>query len=1554
MLLRHNLLPRLLTLLCPFTLLSSAAAADQGRLIIYANQNPPAACAVLPDSPALGAEHFVKLLQDGTAVDAAAALGSSEICVGALEHGKNYRLILQQGLPLADGTKLDAAISYDLTIPHAKEMLSFKPGTHLPKAKTSFLELSSTNLKAADLYLFALNQRDLSAMDLSLLLQPQLSTYSVIDLINQHASLLEHRQVTLKSIPDRNITTRLDIGNALKNSEGLLLALVKDPTLNLGLPGDDATSAGNLYALHQTTKAFAFKLFNVSDLMVSALRGKELAVSVRSLKSAAALSGADVTLLSRSNAPLGKATTNQDGMVYFAQELLRGTRADTPWALLVMKDRDLTLLPLTGGQIALPEDNVSSETYQPLKLYALTGRGIYRPGESVDITTMVRDASGLASAEPVTLVIRGPQQQELLRTLLQGNTLGTYYTQYQLSTAARRGSCSIQYLQGQEVIKSLSFNVADFVPATLQLQLNPPDRLQLGKENSVKLQANFNYGAAASGLPLSAQAFIRPHAQPLEQFKDYHFGPDSELTAASPLLFTQASAKTTADGSAALSFTLPTLPYAAQVELSASVIDVNQESADIQQSLPTALPPLLIGLKTQPEHMALICKNAAGQDVPTELNYTIYQLQNHYQYVYTDGSWQYRRQELKRPVSTGRLMCSGAGQVALHLPDGRYLFEAASADQGACSSLTFTQGVAGTLEANTPERLELFLDKEHYQPGDSARLSFDSPFAGQGQLIIASDRVLSVKNFALRTGRNQVKFTFDKSYAPGVKALVSLYAPLQERDQLTVRALGLTSVNADNRAHQLQLSVDLPAEVKPGSELTLPVKVNSTAPYYLQAYLVDSGILSLTQYAPMPAFDAIFGPRALTLTLLDSYKQLLRQSDPYSQGYGADGAAFSKALSALNSLPRAVTALALPPQYIDPSTDKAPALKFKLPSFNGSLTLMVSAASQQAIGSVSLPLQLKDKAAVSLSLPRFIRLGDSLEAFVNVHNMQDHADHFALELNCSAPLRCVLDRSLQLKAGERVALPVRITTPNSTTSMLPAQIPLELHVQGSDFNYRDAAQLALLPPYPQTLATQLNYLKAGESATVDFAQDFSAVSVAATTISSLPGVDMKVYAERLRTNEPFGTTQLALQVLALSQSGSMDNAQLQRLVDKLALQQLPDGRWGQNADYADVYATAAAALSLSAMQQAGFALSPAQLQRAFAALDQAGRSGNDASRALSFYARLKHAAVSLSDLYYFAATDEVQSVQALALLSACFNEVGDTAQAEQFLTRALQSYQEYLRLNAQLQALTTPEDDAETAQLREQLRVLAPTPVSSPLFEGYLLLYLHPKLSAATQGQALITALSELNTTTADSPALSMMLLCAGSDEQIQSITHQDLPPYTIHNTGTHPRYALSALLGLTRKAPAASAHGITLHKAYFTLDGRELKLPAKLPLNERIVVRLSGQLKTPLNGAAILRDGLPSGFIADAAAALPDELNAKLCAQRQSYSSLEEFSDSEYVTQLNVWPGAAYCQLYLLRAAFPGSAAAFPAQVYLPNAPTVRALDGAMPQAFSISNDAL
>ena len=97
---------------------------------------------------------------------------------------------------------------------------------------------------------------------------------------------------------------------------------------------------------------------------------------------------------------------------------------------------------------------------------------------------------------------------------------------------------------------------------------------------------------------------------------------------------------------------------------------------------------------------------------------------------------------------------------------------------GAASGLRFHVGWWVEAELpDVPDKLVVTLDKKTYQPGETAKVFVKAPFAGEAEVAIASDKVISLRSVHLPAEGATVEIPVEQELGPGVYALVSAYRP---------------------------------------------------------------------------------------------------------------------------------------------------------------------------------------------------------------------------------------------------------------------------------------------------------------------------------------------------------------------------------------------------------------------------------------------------------------------------------------------------------------------------------------------------------------------------------------------------------------------------------------------------------------------------------------------------------------------------------------------------------------------------------------------------------
>ena len=129
--------------------------------------------------------------------------------------------------------------------------------------------------------------------------------------------------------------------------------------------------------------------------------------------------GVRIDLLAENNDILGQATTDADGVARFAAPLLHGTGPVAPRSIHVFgPEDDFTALDLTSAAFDLSDRGVSGQPHPgPLDAFVWLDRGIYRPGETVQVMALLRDEAGQPADIPARVRVKRPNGQVFLETV---------------------------------------------------------------------------------------------------------------------------------------------------------------------------------------------------------------------------------------------------------------------------------------------------------------------------------------------------------------------------------------------------------------------------------------------------------------------------------------------------------------------------------------------------------------------------------------------------------------------------------------------------------------------------------------------------------------------------------------------------------------------------------------------------------------------------------------------------------------------------------------------------------------------------------------------------------------------------------------------------------------------------------------------------------------------------------------------------------------------------------------------------------------------------------
>ena len=348
---------------------------------------------------------------------------------------------------------------------------------------------------------------------------------------------------------------------------------------------------------------------------------------------------------------------------------------------------------------------------------------------------------------------------------------------------------------------------------------------------------------------------------------------------------------------------------------------------------------------------------------------------------------------MKRKVQSGTLAVEAGKPAALTAPVkyGRYQLEVVSPDGGTASSVIFTAGWyadPGNLES--PEMLEVALDKESYKPGETAKLRIVSKKGGKALVSVLGSGLHDMQTVDIPAGGGSVDLTVGDDWGPGAYATAILYTAMDETaKRMPSRAIGVKWIGVDQSARTLTVSLLPDEKVKSGATLTVPVKVEGLEPgedARLTIAAVDTGILNLTRYATPAPEDHFYAQRMLGLEIRDYYGRLIdgMRAERGVLRSGGDG----MSSLGLQGSPPVEETVSFYSGIVGVQADGTAQASFQLPDFNGSVKVMAVAWTKNKLGHAAKTVIVRDKLALTASLPRFVTLGDETRIDVAVHNVE--------------------------------------------------------------------------------------------------------------------------------------------------------------------------------------------------------------------------------------------------------------------------------------------------------------------------------------------------------------------------------------------------------------------------------------------------------------------------------------------------------------------------------------------------------------------------------------
>jgi uncharacterized protein YfaS (alpha-2-macroglobulin family) len=1412
-----------------------------------------------------------------------------QLCVEGLAHGERYGITVRAGLPSTVKETLAKSADFSIYVRDRSPFVRFTAKAYvLPRTGQRGIPIVSVNTPSVAVKVYRIGDRNLLDTVIGEDFQRSLSRYELERLADERGFSVWSGQLTVESPLNAEVTTAFPVDEAVGNLS----------------PGVYVMSAEAAGAKSEDYSSLATQWFIVSDLGLTAFSGNDgIHVFVNSLASATATAQAEIRLIARNNEVMATRRTDAAGHALFEPGLVRGEGGLSP-ALIIVADPhgDYAFLNLKGPAFDFSDRGVAGRIVPAgLDAFVYTERGVYRTGETMHVTSLLRDTRGVAALDvPLTVVMERPDGAEYRRVVVADQGIGGRSLDVTIAPTAATGTWRVHVFTDPKrpAIGETTFMVEDYVPDRMEFDIAAKaTAVAKGMPFELTVDGRFLYGAPASDLELGGDVKVRAAAG-RPGFAGYTFGAaDSDDEKASVDQMLEDIPNTDAAGKAKFDVTIDKLPETTrplEAQVTLHMAEAGGRAIERKLTLPVTPGSPMIGVK--PLFAGASLGEAAdaafdvvvvapdGRTLARSLRYELLRVETHYQWYRQDGSWNYEPVKQTKRVADGTVDVAAdkPGRIVVPVTWGRYRLEVSSPDGTTAATVSgFDSGFYAEASAETPDLLETALDKPEYSPGDTMVLAVTARTAGKVMLNIITDRLITTISQDVQPGTNQIRVPVGRDWGNGGYAVATLLRPLDVAAQrMPGRAVGVQWFSVDRRAKTLAVGLGLPALSRPGTTLRVPVKIDGLAgeEARLVVAAVDIGILNLTNYKPPAPDDYYLGQRRLTADVRDLYGQLI---DGMQATRGQIRSGGDTAAAELQGSPPTQPPVTLYSGIVRVAADGTAEVSFDIPQFAGTVRVMAVAWSKDKVGRGSGDVTVRDPVVLTATLPRFMLAGDRSAMQLELDNVEGPAGDYRISVQSDGPVRLAAGapQTVRLRAQQRDRLSVPLTASAAGIANIKVQIAGPDNF-ALDRNYVLAAKPANRILTRRTIRT----IAAGESLTLSgdmFADLVPGTGGVAISVGPSTALDAATLLKAL-DRYPFGCSEqitsralplLYVNELAVESELALDNGVDQRIrdaIERLLARQGSNGAfglWSVGGDDAwlDSYVTD----FLTRARERGFTVPDSGFKLALDRLRNfvanAPEPAKDGGRNLSYalYVLARNGVAPVGDLRYIADTKlgDVATPIAKAQIAGALGLLGDRVRAERVYAAALEAL------------VPPPRFEFGREDYGSSLRDAAAVVMLAA--EGGAA---QPTITTAVQ-RVEVARDATFYTSTQENAWMILAARAIGKQARLsldvsgekrqsplyRSVRAADLQASAlkITNTGDAPARAVVSVNGAPITPEPAAEKGFKLERLYFTLDGKPAN-PAKARQNQRFAVVLKITEPTPQYGRIVVADYLPAGFEID------------------------------------------------------------------------------------------
>jgi len=745
------------------------------------------------------------------------------------------------------------------------------------------------------------------------------------------------------------------------------------------------------------------KILSISDIgLIVKEDNDNMYVFANSIRNATPLSNVKVSFISSTNQRLYTATTDNEGTAVF-KDISKHSPGFHVAMVTAKMNEEFSFVWLSKSKVETSRFDVGGRMPNKTNLNALVyaERNLYRPGETISASTVLRDERWNTPGEiPVKMKLLMPNGKEFANHKKILNTEGSCETSFKLPHTAMTGTYMLEVYTGNDILlNSYNISVEDFMPDRLKVQLKT-DKAEYRPGDTVKasIQADNLFGTPAADRYYESMLNISKVSFTTNKFPDYNFAIKNDIN----VDFSLEKGKTENKGGATATFAIPTsLAYTGVLKgnVMAAVSDETGRPVHRYENITVYTQRSFIGIRDmdeyvntrRPQKIMLVAVDKNGAVLNNVKARVVLIKKEWHTVIQQEGSsYRYVSQADEKVLRQQDITISGTSTAYAVTPErsGEYELRVSLAGTDNYVSQRFyayggwdTQYTS--FEVNNEGNVTIKPDKDKYQPGDNVNLLFTTPF--EGRMLVTVERNNLMEHHYLNTQNKSASLSLKASdeFVPNVYVTATLFRPMDGSDMPLVVAHGFRSVQVENQKYHIPVNVTVTEKSRSKTKQTITVKTTPGA--FVTIAAVDEGILQVRNYETPDPYKYFYQKVALSTNSYDIYPLLLPEINTTRSSTGGDGSSESD-MRVNPMFVNRVKNVSYWSGILQANNDGVVKYNIDIPQFSGDLRVMAVAYKGKGFGGADQHMKVADPIIISTALPRFLSPKDEVVMPVTLSN----------------------------------------------------------------------------------------------------------------------------------------------------------------------------------------------------------------------------------------------------------------------------------------------------------------------------------------------------------------------------------------------------------------------------------------------------------------------------------------------------------------------------------------------------------------------------------------